>query len=300
MSQAHNRMRTWIANRRDGASLPLVTTPLPGAATVASLMKPLTALALTSILAAPTLAHGGEQGAKPMATHESPSLEEVRSVSPALERYTTGPLLNGVWKRPDLSARDRGLVTVSALIARGQTVEMPYYFKLALDNGVTPAELSETITHLAFYAGWANAMSAVSVAKDVFAARGVEIDQLPSAEPELLRIEPQAEAKRAVSVQENVGPVSQSLVDYTSQLLFHDLWLRPGLTPRDRSLVTVSALVASGQVAQVPFHLNRAMDSGLTRAQASEMLTHLAFYAGWPSVMSSVPVVKGVFDARHP
>ncbi len=300
MSQAHNRMRTWIANRRDGASLPLVTTPLPGAATVASLMKPLTALALTSILAAPTLAHGGEQGAKPVATHESPSLEEVRSVSPALERYTTGPLLNGVWKRPDLSARDRGLVTVSALIARGQTVEMPYYFKLALDNGVTPAELSETITHLAFYAGWANAMSAVAVAKDVFAARGVEIDQLPSAEPELLRIEPQAEAKRAVSVQENVGPVSQSLVDYTSQLLFHDLWLRPGLTPRDRSLVTVSALVASGQVAQVPFHLNRAMDSGLTRAQASEMLTHLAFYAGWPSVMSSVPVVKGVFDARHP
>ena len=81
-------------------------------------------------------------------------------------------------------------------------------------------------------------------------------------------------------------------------VLFRDLWLRPDLAPRDRSLVTVSALIASGQVAQIPFHLNRAMDNGLTRAQASELLTHLAFYAGWPNAMSAVPVVKSVFDAR--
>ncbi len=55
---------------------------------------------------------------------------------------------------------------------------------------------------------------------------------------------------------------------------------QPALAPRDRSLVTVSALIASGQVAQIPYHLNRAMDNGLTRIEASEMLTHLAFYAG--------------------
>jgi 4-carboxymuconolactone decarboxylase len=76
------------------------------------------------------------------------------------------------------------------------------------------------------------------------------------------------------------------------------LWLRPDLAPRDRSLVTVSALIASGQVAQVPFHLNRAMDNGLTRAQASEALTHLAFYAGWPNVFSALPVAKDVFEKR--
>jgi 4-carboxymuconolactone decarboxylase len=60
----------------------------------------------------------------------------------------------------------------------------------------------------------------------------------------------------------------------------------------------VSALIASGQVAQIPFHLNKAMDNGLTKAQASEVLAHLAFYAGWPNVFSAVPVVKGVFDSR--
>jgi 4-carboxymuconolactone decarboxylase len=89
-------------------------------------------------------------------------------------------------------------------------------------------------------------------------------------------------------------------VDYTGDLLFSDLWLRPDLAPRDRSLVIVSALIAAGQVAQIPFHLNRAMDNGLTKAQAAEVLTHLAFYAGWPNAMSAVPVVKTVFERRAP
>ena len=92
--------------------------------------------------------------------------------------------------------------------------------------------------------------------------------------------------------------VSPALERYTQRTLFGDLWLRPALTPRDRSLVTVSALIAAGQVAQIPYHLNRAMDHGLTQTQASEVLTHLAFYAGWPNVFSALPVVKTVFAAR--
>jgi 4-carboxymuconolactone decarboxylase len=175
---------------------------------------------------------------------------------------------------------------------------MPYCLNLALDNGVTPSEISEIITHLAFYSGWANAMSAVAVAKDIFAQRGIGADQLPAASPQLLPLDQAAEERRAASVQQDVGPVSPGLVQYTGELLFRDLWLRPDLAPRDRSLVTVSALIAAGQVAQIPFHLNRAMDNGLTRAQASEVLTHLAFYAGWPNAFSAVPVVKGVFESR--
>ncbi len=72
--------------------------------------------------------------------------DEVRSVSPALERYTKEPLLNGLWNRPELSPHDPSLVTVSALIARIQAIEMPFHFALALDNGVKASELSETIT----------------------------------------------------------------------------------------------------------------------------------------------------------
>jgi 4-carboxymuconolactone decarboxylase len=224
--------------------------------------------------------------------------QDVRSVAPALEKYTQERLLGEVWKRPGLSVRDRSLVTVTVLVARNQTVEMPYYVNLALDSGVKPAEISELITHLAFYSGWGNAMSAVAVTKDVFAKRGIRADQLPPASPRPLQLDEAAEAARAKSVGEQFGAVSPGVVQYTTDALFRDLWLRPDLAPRDRSLVTVSALIASGQVAQVPFHLNRAMDSGLTRAQASEMLTHLAFYAGWPNVFSALPVAKDIFEKR--
>lgn len=92
-------------------------------------------------------------------------------VAPALERYRQGFLLGDLWKRPDLSPRDRSIITVAALIARNQTIEMPYHFNLALDNGVRPNEISEVITHLAFYSGWPNVFSALPVAKGVFEKR---------------------------------------------------------------------------------------------------------------------------------
>ncbi|WP_216622619.1 carboxymuconolactone decarboxylase family protein [Corallococcus exercitus] len=225
------------------------------------------------------------------------SPDDVRRVAPALERYREGPLQE-LWKRPELSPRDRSLVTVAALIARNQMAELPHQCDLALKNGVRPGELSELITHLAFYSGWGNAMSSVAIVKDVFARRGIGAEQLPPADDKLLPLDEAAEAQRAARVEQDAGSVAPGVVRYTGELLFHELWLRPALAPRDRSLVTVSALIASGQVAQVTYHLNRAMDNGLTRAQASEVLTQLAFYAGWPNVFSAIPVVKAVFEKR--
>lgn len=224
--------------------------------------------------------------------------KDMHMVAPALEKYEKTTLLGGVWKRPGLSPRDRSLVTLAALIARNQANELPTYLGLALDNGVKPAEISETITHLAFYAGWANATSAVEAANGVFAARNIGLDQLPAASPAALPLNEAAEADRAKRVGEQFGAVAPGLVQNTTDVLFGDLWLRPDLAPRDRSLVTVSALVATGQVAQIPYHLGRAMDNGLTKEQAGEALTQLAFYAGWPNAFSALPVFKDVFEKR--
>ena len=232
------------------------------------------------------------------AAWSTPTLDDVRSVSPGLAKYAQDRLMGDLWKRPDLSPRDRSLVTVAALVARDQTTEMRRYFDMALDNGVKPAELSEIVTHLAFYAGWPNAMSAVAVAKEVFSQRGIGSAQLPAASGGLLPLDEAAEAQRAALVGKNFGTVAPGVVQYTTDVLFRDLWLRPGLAPRDRSLVTVTSLVALGQVAQVPFHLNRAMDNGLTQVQAAEVLAHLAFYAGWPNTFSALPVFKDVFEKR--
>jgi 4-carboxymuconolactone decarboxylase len=228
----------------------------------------------------------------------SAAAEDARTVAPALEKYTQSRLLGDVWKRPGLSPRDRSIVTLAVLVARNQTTEMPYYLNLALDNGVKPAEISELITHLAFYSGWGNAMSAVSATKDVFAKRGVKADQLAQVSPKLLPLDEAGEVDRKARVGQQFGGVFPGVVQYTTDVLFLDLWQRPDLAPRDRSLVTVSALIASGQTAQLTSHLNRAMDNGLTQAQASEAITHLAFYAGWPNVFSAMPVAKDVFEKR--
>ena len=233
------------------------------------------------------------EGAKPM-----PMPEDIRAVAPALEKYAQGVVLGDLWKRPGLSPRDRSIVTISALIARDQRVELPHYLNLALDSGVKPAEVSEIVTHLAFYTGWANAIGAVPIAKDVFQARNIGPDQLPPASGAQLPLDEASEAQRATRVEQQFGKVMPGLVQYTTDVLFRDLWLRPGLAPRDRSLVTVSALVATGQVAQVTYHLNRAMDNGLTQEQAGEVVTHLAFYAGWPNAFSAAPVVKDVLEKR--
>ncbi len=232
--------------------------------------------------------------------HSALTPEDIRAVSPALASYIHKSITEDLWKRPDFSPRDRSLITVAVLIARIQTIGMLHYFNIALDSGVTAGELSEIITHLAFYSGSSNALSAVPILKEIFAQRGIGIDQLPEVSPQLLRLNEQAEAQRAATVEQNFGAVAPGVVQYTTDLLFRDLWLRPALAPRDRSLITVSALIASGQVAQITYHLNRAMDNGLTQKQASEMLTHLAFYTGWPAVFSALPFVKEIFEKRAP
>ena len=94
------------------------------------------------------------------------------------------------------------------------------------------------------------------------------------------------------------GAVFPGVTQYTTDVLFRDLWLRPALAPRDRSLVTISSLVASGQVAQLTGHVTIGMNNGLTQAEIAETLTHLAFYAGWPNVFSAMQVAKDVFEKR--
>lgn len=84
------------------------------------------------------------------------------------------------------------------------------------------------------------------------------------------------------------------LADLTDDVLFADVWERPGLSSRDRSLITVAALVALGRDAQLTGHLRRALDNGLTCDELAEAVTHLAFYAGWPTAMSAVSVLATV------
>ena len=101
-------------------------------------------------------------------TEPSGARRQFGDFAPALADFTDDVLFGQVWTRPELSPRDRSLVTVAALTAAGNTGQLTYHLGLARQNGVTETELIEAITHLAFYAGWPRAMSAMTVARQVF------------------------------------------------------------------------------------------------------------------------------------
>ena len=97
-----------------------------------------------------------------------PSQRSIGDFSPKLAQITDDVLYGDIWERPQLSKRDRSLATVAALIAMNRPDQLRSHFARARDNGLTQEELIETITHMAFYAGWPNAVTAIAVAKEVF------------------------------------------------------------------------------------------------------------------------------------
>jgi len=100
---------------------------------------------------------------------------------------------------------------------------------------------------------------------------------------------PQSPAQRLI------GDFLPKMVSLTDDVLFGDIWQRPGLTPRERSLITVATLIANGSTEQLQGHLGLARENGLTDDELKEVITHLAFYAGWPRAMSAITVAKQVF-----
>jgi 4-carboxymuconolactone decarboxylase len=93
------------------------------------------------------------------------------------------------------------------------------------------------------------------------------------------------------------GDFAPGLVGFTDDVLFGQVWTRPELSPKERSLVTVAALTANGNTDQLTHHLGRAKQNGATETELIEAITHLAFYAGWPRAMSAMAVAKQVFGA---
>jgi 4-carboxymuconolactone decarboxylase len=207
--------------------------------------------------------------------------KNMQNLTPALAEYTDGVLFGDVWRRPGLAPRDRSLVTVAVLVTTGKTAQLPGHTGRALDNGVRPQELAGLVTHLAFYAGWPSAVSALGSIEQVFTERRIDTSAL--------RKGPPAEPSRTPGSKPTGGRGS-TLDELTGSVVFNDLWRRPDLTPRDRSLVTLAALAAHGDDDQLAPYLRRSVENGVTPAEISEAFTHLAFYAGWPRAIAASAV----------
>ena len=92
------------------------------------------------------------------------------------------------------------------------------------------------------------------------------------------------------------GDIAPALADITDNVLFGDVWQRPGLSPRDRSLITVSSLISLYRVNELPLHLKTALENGVTRDELIEVITHLAFYSGWPTASTALSIARRVFE----
>jgi 4-carboxymuconolactone decarboxylase len=98
----------------------------------------------------------------------------------------------------------------------------------------------------------------------------------------------------------NLRDFAPKLMELTDEVLFGDVWERPGLSPRDRSLVTVTTLAALYRTEQLGFHLGKAIENGLTVDELVEAITHLAFYAGWPNAMTAINQLKAIAEQPTP
>ena len=103
-------------------------------------------------------------------------------------------------------------------------------------------------------------------------------------------------AEIPTNARKNFGDVAPHLAEITDKVLFGDVWENPALSPRDRSLVTITSLISLYRVNEMPFHLKKALENGLSREEIIGTITHLAFYAGWPPAMTALQIARKVFE----
>lgn len=106
-------------------------------------------------------------------------------------------------------------------------------------------------------------------------------------------------SKQPSGAEKMIGDFAPKLVDLTDRVLFGDVWERPELSKRDRSLITVAALIALNRPDQLRFHLGRAVENGVKKQELIEAITHLAFYCGWPNAMSAIMIAKELFQPEE-
>ena len=204
----------------------------------------------------------------------------------------------GVWSRPGLGLKERSLVTVAALVALGRAVRLARHLEGALNTGWTPTELREACLHLTAYAGFPAAGDALQVLSEVVRRRGEVVG--PANAGDVAGLTP-AEVRRRVlgdawadRTQNEPDPILAPIWAYSIEHAWGAVWVRPGLTLKQRSLVTVSALVALARRDELRLHLRGGLNTGWTPEELREACLHVAAYAGVPTAIAALHVLSEV------
>ena len=255
-------------------------------------------LALLVVAAASLAAISGCNSAEPdttTAAQESspstPSLSDLYAGSPYLRELRDSLVYGEIWERPYLSKRDRSLITIAVLQALTRE-ELAIHIPRGLDNGLTPEEISEIILHVTFYAGWPTGVQASLTAAAAFEERGLTLGDLPRAPALEDAVTTPGGLSDAYAAVPRLGALRNSL-------LYGDIWERPMLSKRDRSLITVAVNQSMYVTNELRLHIDRALDqNGVTPQELSEVVLHVTFYAGWPAAVNAGRLLTAAFEAR--
>ena len=218
----------------------------------------------------------------------SPQISSLYEGSPYLGELRNTLLYGELWERAELSKRDRSLITVAVLQALVRD-ELRLHIPRGLDNGLSPEEITEIILHVTFYAGWPTGVQASLLAAEVFSERGLSLEPLPRAEHDA----------EVVSYSSGAYAAVPRLGELRNSLLYGDIWERPLLSKRDRSLITVAVAQALYTTNQLRSHIGRALDeNGVTPQELSELILHVTFYAGWPAAVNAGGLAAEAYEER--
>ncbi len=234
-------------------------------------------------------------GAAPAAAQQAdvPALPspDLYAGSPYLRELRNALVYGEIWERPYLSKRDRSLITIAVLQALARE-ELAIHIPRGLDNGLTPEEISEIILHVTFYAGWPTGVQASLTAAEAFEERGITLGDLPRAPALEEAVTTPGGLSDAYAAVPRLGALRNSL-------LYGDIWERPLLSKRDRSLVTVAVNQALYVTNELRLHIDRALDqNGVTPQELSEVVLHVTFYAGWPAAVNAGRLLTPALRAR--
>ncbi len=214
-----------------------------------------------------------------------------------------------MWDRPQLNRRDRSLMIISVLAAQSRDEELEAHTRIGMGHGLSRIEIEEINLHIAAYAGFPAAMAASRLMDAAFCTvEGVErIEGRKAAEhlgdderlPRAAEVRATLTGGRAnddpeadlALMREHLG----DLGDWAMKWAFGEIWARPQLTRRDRSLVVIAILTTLGQEAELAFHVPAGLHHGLSREEIEEVMTHLCLYAGFPRAVDGMRAARAAF-----
>ncbi len=233
----------------------------------------------------------------------------MASVMGPIASFSVDHVLGDLWSRPGLARRDRSLVSVAALTCLGCPTELRTHLAGALNHGAEVEEIEELMLQLCGYAGYPRALEGMRVAMALFSERDDVERPIPR---------PQAEQKSDEDRQRDGAEVFQGIMGWTAppeevarvmeaelgalgkfglRHLMGEIWARPQLGRRDRSLITLVALVSLGKIAELRVHVPAALRHGMTREEIDEVILQLTVYLGYPAAVEAKNMTKEVLAA---